>query len=67
VFVAPETSQRAGSKGLQRLSVPIEVRAMFGIAALAAFAVSQSQDCSRRWRRRFWPMSSASITMRAPG
>jgi MFS family permease len=38
VFVAPETSQRAGSIGLQRLSVPIEVRAMFSIAALAAFA-----------------------------
>jgi MFS family permease len=38
VFVAPETSQRAGSIGLQRLSVPVEVRAMFSIAALAAFA-----------------------------
>ena len=38
VFVVPETSQKAGRIGLQRLSVPVEVRAVFVIAALAAFA-----------------------------
>jgi MFS family permease len=38
VFVAPETSSRAGRIGVQRLSVPAETRAVFVIAALAAFA-----------------------------
>ncbi|MBN3455887.1 MFS transporter [Mycobacterium sp. DSM 3803] len=38
VFVAPETSARTGRIGLQRLSVPAEVRTVFAIAALAAFA-----------------------------
>ncbi|OMC35068.1 MFS transporter [Mycobacterium sp. GA-1841] len=38
VFVAPETSARTGRIGLQRLSVPAEVRTVFVIAALAAFA-----------------------------
>lgn len=38
VFVSPETSERTGSLGLQRLSVPPEVRSAFVIAALAAFA-----------------------------
>jgi MFS family permease len=38
VLIAPETSQRTGSIGVQRLSVPIEVRSVFVIAALAAFA-----------------------------
>jgi MFS family permease len=38
VFIAPETSERAGTLGLQRLSVPPEVRSTFVIAALAAFA-----------------------------
>ena len=38
VLIVPETSQRTGSIGVQRLSVPAEVRAVFGIAALAAFA-----------------------------
>jgi MFS family permease len=38
VFVVPETSQKTGRIGLQRLSVPVEVRAVFVIAALAAFA-----------------------------
>ncbi|MGX9787343.1 MFS transporter [Mycobacterium sp. MMS18-G62] len=37
-FVVPETSQKTGHIGLQRLSVPVEVRAVFVIAALAAFA-----------------------------
>lgn len=38
VFVSPETSQRSGTLGLQRLSVPPQVRATFIVAALAAFA-----------------------------
>lgn len=38
VLIAPETSERSGAIGLQRLSVPAEVRAVFVIAALAAFA-----------------------------
>jgi MFS family permease len=38
VFVVPETSQKTGRVGLQRLSVPVEVRAVFVIAGLAAFA-----------------------------
>jgi MFS family permease len=38
VVVVPETSQRTGSMGVQRLSVPVEVRAVFVIASLAAFA-----------------------------
>jgi MFS family permease len=38
VFVVPETSARTGRIGLQRLSVPAEVRTTFVIAALAAFA-----------------------------
>ncbi|MEE6167197.1 MULTISPECIES: MFS transporter [unclassified Mycolicibacterium] len=38
VIVVPETSARSGSIGVQRLSVPAEVRAVFVIAALAAFA-----------------------------
>ncbi|WP_306661080.1 MFS transporter [Mycolicibacterium fortuitum] len=38
VFVVPETSACEGRIGLQRLSVPNEVRTVFVIAALAAFA-----------------------------
>lgn len=38
VLAVPETSERTGSIGVQRLSVPVEVRAIFIIAALAAFA-----------------------------
>ncbi|KMV15597.1 MFS transporter [Mycolicibacterium conceptionense] len=38
VLVVPETSARTGQIGLQRLSVPTEVRTVFVIAALAAFA-----------------------------
>ena len=38
VLVVPETSQRVGSIGFQRLSVPAEVRSVFVIAGLAAFA-----------------------------
>jgi MFS family permease len=38
VLVVPETSQRTGRIGVQRLSVPTEVRAVFVVAALAAFA-----------------------------
>jgi MFS family permease len=38
VLVVPETSERTGSLGLQRLSVPPEVRGVFIIAAIAAFA-----------------------------
>jgi MFS family permease len=38
VFVVPETSERTGTIGVQRLSVPAEVRTVFFIAALAAFA-----------------------------
>lgn len=38
VLIAPETSQRVGRIGVQRLSVPAEVRSVFVIAALAAFA-----------------------------
>jgi MFS family permease len=38
VAVVPETSQRTGRIGVQRLSVPVEVRAVFVIASLAAFA-----------------------------
>lgn len=38
VLIVPETSQRTGSIGVQRLSVPIEVRSVFVVAALAAFA-----------------------------
>jgi MFS family permease len=38
VLIVPETSQRTGSIGVQRLSVPPEVRAVFAIASLAGFA-----------------------------
>ena len=38
VLGVPETSPRTGTTGLQRLSVPAEVRAIFVIASLAAFA-----------------------------
>ncbi|MFN6546175.1 MFS transporter [Mycolicibacterium nivoides] len=38
LLIVPETSSRAGRIGLQRLSVPTEVRRVFIIAALAAFA-----------------------------
>ena len=38
VLIVPETSQRSGTLGMQRLSVPTEVRGIFYIAALAAFA-----------------------------
>lgn len=38
VALVPETSDRTGRLGLQRLSVPSEVRPVFVVAALAAFA-----------------------------
>ncbi|WP_319435707.1 MFS transporter [Mycobacterium sp. RTGN5] len=38
VFLVPETASRTGKLGLQRLSVPPEVRPVFIVAALAAFA-----------------------------
>jgi MFS family permease len=38
VLIAPETSARTGRIGLQRLSVPAEVRPVFTTAATAAFA-----------------------------
>ncbi|MBU9766318.1 MFS transporter [Mycobacterium sp. TNTM28] len=38
VLAVPETSARTGRIGLQRLAVPPEVRSVFVIAALAAFA-----------------------------
>jgi MFS family permease len=38
VLIVPETSERIGGIGAQRLSVPPEVRAVFVIASLAAFA-----------------------------
>jgi MFS family permease len=38
VLIAPETSERSGRIGFQRLSVPVEVRSVFVIAATAAFA-----------------------------
>jgi MFS family permease len=38
VLLAPETSGRTGRLGLQRLSVPIEMRPVFVTAATAAFA-----------------------------
>src|SRR6476469_6169218 len=38
VLVVPETSACAGKIGVQRLSVPAEVRAVFVVASLAAFA-----------------------------
>lgn len=38
VLLVPETSSRTGKLGLQRLSVPIEVRPVFITASLAAFA-----------------------------
>ncbi|MBB3753195.1 MFS family permease [Mycolicibacterium sp. BK634] len=38
VLLVPETSSRTGNLGLQRLSVPPEVRSVFIVAALAAFA-----------------------------
>jgi MFS family permease len=38
VFLVPETSARTGRIGVQRLSVPAEVRSVFVIASLAAFA-----------------------------
>jgi MFS family permease len=38
VLIVPETSQRTGRIGLQRLSIPIEVRSVFVVAGLAAFA-----------------------------
>ncbi|HEX5144073.1 MAG TPA: MFS transporter [Mycobacterium sp.] len=38
VSLAPETSQRNGRIGLQRLSLPAETRSVFAVAATAAFA-----------------------------
>ncbi|OBB05775.1 MFS transporter, partial [Mycobacteriaceae bacterium 1482268.1] len=38
VVTVPETSERTGTLGLQRLAVPAEVRGVFVIAAIAAFA-----------------------------
>jgi MFS family permease len=38
VLLAPETSSRTGRLGVQRLSVPAEMRAVFITAATAAFA-----------------------------
>jgi MFS family permease len=38
VLIVPETSERIGGIGAQRLSIPVEVRAIFVIASLAAFA-----------------------------
>lgn len=38
VLIAPETSQRTGRIGIQRLSIPAEVRTVFVIAGLAGFA-----------------------------
>lgn len=38
VFLAPETSTRTGRLGMQRLSIPAEVRPTFLTAATAAFA-----------------------------
>jgi MFS family permease len=38
VWIAPETSSRTGRIGVQRLSVPAEVRSVFVIASLAGFA-----------------------------
>ena len=38
VLLAPETSERQGRLGMQRLSVPPQTRAVFVIAATAAFA-----------------------------
>jgi MFS family permease len=38
VCLVPETASRTGKLGLQRLSVPPEVRPVFVVAALAAFA-----------------------------
>jgi MFS family permease len=38
VAIAPETSPRSGRIGVQRLSVPAQVRTVFVIAATAAFA-----------------------------
>jgi len=38
VLLVPETSPRSGHIGIQRLSVPAEVRSVFVVAAIAAFA-----------------------------
>ena len=38
VLIVPETSPRSGGIGVQRLSIPAEVRSVFVIAGLAAFA-----------------------------
>jgi MFS family permease len=38
VLLVPETSPRSGRIGIQRLSVPAEVRSVFVVAAIAAFA-----------------------------
>src|SRR3954466_1004051 len=38
VLAVPETSPRTGRIGIQRLSVPAEVRSVFVVAAIAAFA-----------------------------
>ncbi|HME49224.1 MFS transporter [Mycobacterium sp.] len=38
VLIAPETSERSGAIGFQRLSVPAEVRTVFITASTAAFA-----------------------------
>lgn len=38
VLIVPETSPRTGHIGIQRLSVPAEVRSVFVVAAIAAFA-----------------------------
>jgi MFS family permease len=38
ILLAPETSERLGRIGFQRLSVPVEMRLVFATAATAAFA-----------------------------
>ena len=38
VLIVPETSPRTGHVGIQRLSVPAEVRSVFVVAAIAGFA-----------------------------
>ena len=52
VLIVPETSQRTGRIGVQRLTVPVEVRAVFVVASLAAFARARAPSRSTRGRTR---------------
>ncbi|EUA70730.1 sugar (and other) transporter family protein [Mycobacteroides abscessus subsp. bolletii 1513] len=67
LLFVPETAPKHGKLGMQRLSLPPQVRATFAAAATAASPDSPHWDPSRRLLPDSCPGCSASITMRSPG